>query len=171
MSEIFNTSRFAFFPNGAKVKTERNEIAGPAIKGENALTEMFITNKGETIRHSPVDGMDAELFYICNVSETGKPCILFMVESLLADEKHDIYVNFCRDDNSTQIAVSTAGKITFANSFRTTDFTTMLYYVMFVAKSLGKRNSSDGAVFLGEFEEDEKNMLKRYFISPEIKSL
>ena len=153
--------------------TEKFTLIPKHLYNQNYLSEMFTVTDQDIIRSIELEKQNAILAFVApknNSSEEELPLVHGLIEYAYTLQDHNkVVINYCKEKNLTHIVAIEGSRLLLANTYRTTDVKSILYYATLVAQQVMFNPHLTKVHIYDSLENDGVELLDKYFSGVTIK--
>ena len=153
--------------------TEKFTLIPKHLYNQNYLNEMFAITDQDIVRSIELEKQNAILSFVApknSGSEEILPLVYVMIEYAYTLKDHNkVVINFCKEKNLTHIVAVEGSKLLLANTYRTTDLKSILYYTTLVAQQVMFNPHLTTVHVYGTLDNSGVELLDKYFSGVTIK--
>ncbi len=147
--------------------TEKFTIVPKPLYREEYLKEMFEFAENEEVKVLELEKYNAILSYIApNGDNSGnlQPLVYTLIKYAgTLKDYNKIVINYSKGHKLTHIVAMEGEKLLLANTFRTTDVKSVLYFICLVAQQVMFNPHLTKVHLYGEFEPEGVQLIEKYF--------
>lgn len=158
---------------GSYFITEKFTLIPKHLYNQNYLNEMFDITDQDIVKNIELEKQNAILSYVApqnSGSEEELPLVYGMIEyAYTLKDYNKVVINFCKEKNLTHIVAVEDSRLLLANTYRTTDAKSILYFATLVAQQVMFNPHLTKIHIYGTLENDGMELLDKYFNGVTIK--
>ena len=147
--------------------TEKFTIAPKPLYREEYLKEMFEVAENEAVKALELEKSNAVLAFVSKKDDDDanlQPLAYVLIKYAQTLPDHNkIIINYSKEHKLTHIVAMEGEKLLLANTYRTTDVKSVLYFISLVAQQVMFNPHLTKVHVYGELEPEGIQLLERYF--------
>lgn len=147
--------------------TEKFTIAPKPLYKEEYVREMFEVAENEVVKTLELEKCNALLSFIAQKDDNGEnlvPLAYVLIKYAATIQDHNkIVINYNKGEKLTHIIAMEGEKLILANTYRTTDVKSVLYFISLVAQQVMFNPHLTKVHIYGELEEEGVQLIEKYF--------
>ena len=146
--------------------TEKFTIAPKPLYREEYLKEMFEVAENEAVKVLELEKSNAVLTFVSKKDDDAnlQPLAYVLIKyAQTLQDYNKIVINYSKEHKLTHIVAMEGEKLLLANTYRTTDVKSVLYFISLVAQQVMFNPHLTKVNVYGELEPEGIKLLERYF--------
>lgn len=147
--------------------TKKFTIAPKPLYKEEYLKEMFEVAENEAVKALELEKCNAVLSFVSKKEDDAanlQPLVYVLIKYAETLQEHNkIVINYSKEHKLTHIIAMEGGKLLLANTYRTTDVKSVLYFICLVAQQVMFNPHLTKVHVYGELEPEGVQLVEKYF--------
>lgn len=147
--------------------TEKFTIAPKPLYREEYLKEMFEVAENEEVKALELEKYNAVLSFVSKKGDDAanlQPLAYVLIEYAQTLQDHNkIVINYSKEHKLTHIVAMEGEKLLLANTYRTTDVKSVLYFISLVAQQVMFNPHLTKVHVYGELDPEGVQLVEKYF--------